>query len=105
MDIPAVLEKLRPGEDWGPCADSSSTYEELRRAWRSGTSVCPTKEEMLAEWQVIQADEDAKLADWRAAKQILKAIPANWKTSADPMKQVAWATQFVFKMVKQGLND
>ena len=59
MDIPLVLEQLRPGEDWGPCATSISTYEQLAATWR-GESPCPTLEEMQTAWATIEAERPAK---------------------------------------------
>ncbi len=55
MDIAQVLAVLRPGEDWGPCAQSESTYADLARTWRSSESACPTEAEMLACWAELEA--------------------------------------------------
>ena len=59
MDIPLVLERLRPSEDWGPCAQSDSTYERLAATWR-GQTACPTLAEMQATWATIQSEQPAK---------------------------------------------
>lgn len=59
MDIPQVLAVLRPNEDWGPCAQSDSTYEQLAAKWR-GTNPVPTLEEMEAEWATIEAERSTK---------------------------------------------
>ncbi len=58
MDIPLVLEVLRPGEDWGPCAQSDSTYAAMAAKWR-GSSAVPTEAEMGAAWTAIQASRAA----------------------------------------------
>lgn len=54
MDIPLVLQQLRPGDDWGPCSQTDSTYETLAATWR-GVSPCPTLEEMQESWVAIGA--------------------------------------------------
>ena len=59
MDIPLVLEQLRPGEDWGPCATSVNAYADFAAAWR-GVSPCPTLDEMQAAWSAIEAERPAK---------------------------------------------
>ena len=65
MDIPLVLESLRPSAKWGPCANSDSTYEQLKTTWADTETTCPTLAEMRAEWLRIQdgaaAAEVAKL--------------------------------------------
>ena len=66
MDIPQVLAVLRPGEDWGPCAQSESTYADLARTWRSPESACPTEAEMLACWAALETGRAA--AAERAAR-------------------------------------
>lgn len=110
MDIPAILEKLRPDDDWGPCADSSSTYEELKRAWRSEASACPTKAEMLAAWETIQAEatlkdhvEKSSLA--RAIEILKNDVPDNWRDDANPQRRIAWATKRLFVEVRQELRE
>lgn len=66
MDMPQVLAVLRPGEDWGPCAQSESTYADLARTWRSPESACPTEAEMLACWAALEAGRAAAVV--RAAR-------------------------------------
>lgn len=64
MDIPQVLDRLRPGQDWGPCATSFSAYADLARTWR-GTDPVPTLQEMQDAWTLIQAEAPGKLATAR----------------------------------------
>lgn len=75
MDLVLVLEVLRPGEDWGPCAQSDSTYERLAATWRSPLSECPTEAEMLATWQQIRAERpeltNPVIAEQKEAKRFL----------------------------------
>jgi hypothetical protein len=78
MDIPQVLSVLRPGEDWGPCAQSDSDYAALARSWR-GSSPVPTESEMLAAWATIAANAPAL----QAAKE--KAEADAFATSGHPM--------------------
>lgn len=54
MDIAEVLSALRPDDDWGPCAQSDSTYADLARTWR-GSSPVPSEKEMLAAWAELEA--------------------------------------------------
>lgn len=56
MDIVQVLTVLRPGEDWGPCAQSDSSYADLFRTWRSEKNFCPSLEAMEACWAEIEAN-------------------------------------------------
>lgn len=56
MDIPQVLAVLRPGEDWGPCAASDSTYAQLAATWRSKLSAVPTLAQMQAQWNTLEAN-------------------------------------------------
>lgn len=110
MDIPLILERLRPGEDWGSCADSSSTYEEMKKSWRSEASSCPTKAEMLAAWETIQAEEKTReqaVKSLRAsAVEILKNdVPDEWRTSSNPMQRVAWALKRVLVEIRQEFKE
>jgi len=59
MDIPLVLESLRPSANWGPSANSDSTYQELRANWADKNISCPTLEEMRAEWKRLQDEKPA----------------------------------------------
>lgn len=75
MDIPQVLASLRPGQDWGPLAQTGVAYADFAAAWR-GASPVPTEQEMLAEWATLEAarpvrDRDAR----RTAAQALAAAP------------------------------
>ena len=79
MDIPLVLERLRPGLDWGPYAQTNSTYLALASTWRDKSQPCPTFQEMSDCWAQIQAEQNAapvlkstdeQIADLKA--QILK---------------------------------
>lgn len=69
MDIPQVLAVLRPGEDWGPCAQSDSTYTALAATWR-GSSAVPTEAEMLVTWDTIQANAAMVAAQARRAAAV-----------------------------------
>jgi hypothetical protein len=62
MDIPQVLSVLRPGEDWGPCANTSNTYTELAANWVSEKNFCPTEAQMLTTWAEIEADRPVREA-------------------------------------------
>ena len=74
MDIPLVLQSLRPGEDWGPCANSTSTYAQLADTWRSKVSIVPTEAEMQTTWVTVQANMPAqKIAKDRADAKVLIA--------------------------------
>jgi hypothetical protein len=55
VDIPLVLERLRPGVSWGPNAGSYSTYADLAATW-PGPSAVPTQAEMDAAWTQILAE-------------------------------------------------
>jgi len=84
VDIPQCLEyltragRLRPGEDWGPDAGSSSLYPDFADRWR-GDSPVPTLAEMDAAWQqVLAARRKARrLADVLADVQALGAADRN----------------------------
>lgn len=54
MDIPRVLEVLRPDDDWGSQAGTHNTYEELVAGWR-GANPAPTLSAMQSAWAEIQA--------------------------------------------------
>lgn len=73
MDIPQVLAVLRPGEDWGPCAQSDSTYARLAATWRSPASTCPTEAEMLATWAIIEANRPTATRDAQRARAVALA--------------------------------
>jgi hypothetical protein len=53
MDVPLVLERLRPLVLWGPNSGSNSTYAELVSTWPATSGDPPTLAEMEAEWQAI----------------------------------------------------
>jgi hypothetical protein len=55
MDLPLALERLRPGEPWGPNAGSYSTYAELAAMW-PGPTVVPTQAEMDSAWTAVLAE-------------------------------------------------
>lgn len=59
MDIPLVLAVLRPGQLWGPCAQTHSTYEEFAATW-PGPTIVPTEAEMETVWSKIQPELAAK---------------------------------------------
>ncbi len=96
MDIPLVLLRLRPGQDWGPCAQSDSTYEKLSATWR-GVLPCPTRDEMLATWATIKQERDAERAAEDAdAQEIarLKAKPrADWTAADVKLAIQIWITR------------
>lgn len=75
MDIPIVLASLRPGEDWGPCAQTDSTYEKLAAKWR-GTSPVPTRAEMQAEWVRLEAARVEREANAEPEKRALRELAA-----------------------------
>lgn len=53
MDIPLVLESLRPGVSWGPNAQSDATYAQLVSTWPAASGTPPTEAEMEQAWQDI----------------------------------------------------
>lgn len=54
MDIPLVLEVLRPGVYWGPMAQTGVAYADFAAAWpASGSGTVPTEAEMNAAWATI----------------------------------------------------
>lgn len=104
MDLPAVLQHLRPGETW-VCGE---TYETLQ--WTDATPA-PTLAECEAAWKEIERDyllrpvraerdrllaasdwtqiPDAPVdpAAWAKYRQALRDLPAKIK---DPTAEVAW---------------
>ena len=79
MDIPLVLDYLRPGEDWGPCAQSNSPYVDLAKTWRSKKSECPSEQEMLKAWtDIVKPKWDAIEND----KKSLQALVTKLKSGA-----------------------
>jgi len=61
MDIPQVLQRIRPGQDWGPMAQTGVLYADFAPLWRDPQPV-PTEAEMEATWQVIVAEQAAEQA-------------------------------------------
>lgn len=96
MDIPTVLASLRPGEDWGPCAQSDSTYAALAATWR-GASPVPAEADMLAEWDRLESTRVV-----RAAAERRSAAVASLMTADDPVSVAVRA--FVRDLYTQ-LND
>lgn len=88
MDIPQVLDRLRPGQDWGPCSQTHSTYTDLARTWR-GTDPVPTLQEMEAAWVQIQAEAPGKLAVARRTEA--RAILADLEGRGAILRAVALA--------------
>jgi hypothetical protein len=112
MDTTRVLMVLRPGEKWGVSQSADYDYAKFAAAWR-GDSACPTREEMDAAWNTIQA-ADAVLMDENAigdslrleAIQILKTeVPNTWKTDPNPQRRIAWAFKRLFVDVRQELKE
>jgi hypothetical protein len=99
MDIPLVLSVLRPGEDWGPCAQSESAYEDLAATWR-GTSACPTMEEMQATWTTINAaatrEAAIKAIDAQCEATIAQGFAFAGRTfSLSAAAQMNWTNMFI----------
>jgi hypothetical protein len=69
MDIPQVLEVIRPGEDWGSCAQTDSTYAAFAAMWR-GVSPVPTEAEMLIVWNSLETNRASVLAAALKAKAV-----------------------------------
>lgn len=98
MDIPLILEQLRPGEDWGPCATSSNTYEELISKWRSKDSAYPTKAEMESKWLEIKAVQDQKKVVESETKDVISNLNAKpWDQWT--YEDVRTATQILFARI------
>lgn len=76
MDIPQVLAALRPTDDWGPGANTSSTYAELVAGWR-GANPCPSEEEMAATWADIEANRATAEAARRRQEAITTLLTSN----------------------------
>lgn len=83
MDIPLILAVLRPGEDWGPCAQTDSTYADLARMWR-GKSPVPTESEMRTAWAALEtARVDRETTAKAQAAEVLADLAA-YKALANP---------------------
>lgn len=109
MDLVLVLEKIRPNEDWGPCAQSDSSYADFAKTWR-GKSSCPTLEEITTAWQQIKSGIDAdrvtRESEILSAINILKTdVPENWKTSSNAQQRIAWAYKRLFKEINRSLKE
>lgn len=80
MDIPVTLEaltasgRIKVTDDWGPMAQSTSTYAQFAAKWR-GTSAVPTLVEMNAAWTILQSTRpelfDPITADRKALKSLI----------------------------------
>jgi hypothetical protein len=58
MDIPLILDHIRPGSEWGWLGEDKSSYDHLD--WRDSTQEKPTREEVEAAWETVsQALDDA----------------------------------------------
>lgn len=99
MDIPQVLAVLRPGEDWGPCAQTESTYADLARTWRSD-SVCPTEGEMLACWVALESGRAAALDRQRRAD----AGALLMGTRPPDVETLAWLVRYLVSDLYTAIN-
>jgi hypothetical protein len=73
MDLPQVLAVLRPGEDWGPCAQSDSTYAQFAKGWalRHPPEIPPpTEVEMEEAWKAIVTGAPAAKASARRSDAV-----------------------------------
>lgn len=78
IDLPLALEqltrdgRLQPGEDWGPSANTGSSYADFAAGWR-GTSAVPTEQELADAWAlvVVPTPEERQID---ALQDILKAL-------------------------------
>jgi hypothetical protein len=82
MDIPSVLEYLRPGETW-VCGE---TYDSL--TW-TDTTKAPTLAECQTAWKEIE--RDYLLRPIRAERDALLAASDWTQTSDAPVDAKAWA--------------
>jgi len=73
MDIPQVLGRICPTQDWGPMATTGKTYEEFAPMWR-GTIPCPAKAEMENVWSQIEQDNAAKATIEAQEKSLLDKV-------------------------------
>lgn len=101
MDIPLVLSVLRPGEDWGPCAQTDATYEQLAATWR-GESAVPTEEEMQAAWATIHnaasRESAIKAIDEQCQATIAQGVTFAGKVfSLSAAAQMNWTNMFIAK--------
>lgn len=107
MDIPMILQSIRPGEEWSLDGESydgliwhsdteKPTEEDLRKAWptvqkdRAYSDLRSKRDQRLADsdWtQIPDAPVDAKA--WAAYRQALRDLPATIK---DPTAEIDWPT-------------
>lgn len=103
MDIPQVLEVLRPSEDWGPMAQTGVSYADFAPHWR-GTSAVPTEAEMLAEWDALVATAADRLhARLRAEAKAL--IDATEDRVADLLRAIVLLTVAELNVLRQRDRD
>ncbi len=75
IDWPQALQVLRPGQDWGPGANTDSTYPALVAGWR-GAQAVPLLAELQAAWDTLEANRAATvLAARRVATAALATAP------------------------------
>lgn len=58
MNIPWVLGRIRPGADWAMAGHDHTDYAAL--IWRDETQTKPTRAEVEAAWQQIEAEQAAQ---------------------------------------------
>lgn len=85
MNIPAILNYLRPGEEW---ALSGNTYDGLE--WFSSTPK-PTETELEAAWPTVQTELQAKEIDAKRRHAYAnEADPLFFKWQRNESTEQAW---------------
>lgn len=104
IDLPQVLDVLRPGVYWGPMAQTGVAYADFAAAWPGGDSgTLPTEQECQTTWDTLEANRPATvLAARRAAAIVLAAAP---EAVAQVIRAELLLTMDELNVVRQWVTD